>query len=190
MRNLLHTTRMCCKRLIIKWLYECNVGPDTTRILHHSTRVERLHVYAIVAARLFPSPKGENRSKMSVVWCSVSVVWRLTLHGYKILIINEIQRFCVVCNSFRYFCVCYDTQISRVSLRREVQAIAKWSSAHFAKCLGVAVNCCSKDRKLPQLGQFRAFRRHKAGWSSVACLSTPICVSRKAPTRFFRTCGG
>ena len=37
--------------------------------LHYTggTAYELLHVYAIVAARLFPSPKGENRSEMSVV---------------------------------------------------------------------------------------------------------------------------
>ena len=158
--------------------------------LHGWNRLRAATCLCHCSSSLVSVPKGENRSETSVVWCSISVVWRLTLHGYKTLIINEIQRFCVVCNSFRYFCVCYDTQISRASLRREVQAIAKWSSAHFAKCLGVAVNCCSKDRKLPQLGQFRAFWRRKAGWGSVACLSTPICVSRKAPTRLFRTCGG
>lgn len=158
--------------------------------LHGWNRLRAATCLCHCSSSLVSVPMGENRSETSVVWCSISVVWRLTLHGYKTLIINEIQRFCVVCNSFRYFCVCYDTQISRASLRREVQAIAKWSSAHFAKCLGVAVNCCSKDRKLPQLGQFRAFRRHKAGWGSVACLSSPICVSRKAPTRLFRTCGG
>ena len=44
--------------------------------LHYTggTAYELLHVYAIVAARLFPSPKGESRSEMSVVWCSVCVV--------------------------------------------------------------------------------------------------------------------
>lgn len=81
----------------MRLLYECSVTVDTTRILHYITRCE-----------------------MSVVWCSVSVVSMPILHGYKMLIISKIQRFSVVCNSFRDFCVCCDTLISKARFRRQV----------------------------------------------------------------------
>ena len=117
---------------------------------------------------------------MSVVWCSVSVVWMLVLHGFKLLIISFIRRFSVVCNSILYFCVCYDAVIAWAWLQSKVCPASEWNSVCFVLFLGKADYCRRKDKKLPQRGQFCAYMRHKviegSVISSIITIWKPVCL--------------
>ena len=115
-----------------------------------------------------------------ICWCSVSVVWMLALHGFKLLIISLIRRFSVVCNSILYFCVCYDAVIAWAWLQTKVCPTSEWNSVCFVLFLGKADYCRRKDKKLPQRGQFCAYMRHKviedSVISSIITIWKPVCL--------------